>query len=236
MGGSSSKLSSTTFNKSVNDIFVNSIQQCSASGTSEQVINIIGNKNVTKTQMSQRLTLMQDCIQDPKFISKLQTDLISAIKASANAQNPAILGALGKSEAEVDTVIRNDVHNVITTTNMTRLSLSIKNIQAIYIVGNENVTDATMTQISDAVNKSTQSILNDIDSITKISNTIDASAEAIQENPISQIISSAFEGASQVWSSIIGSLTLPLLFIIVAGVITAYLYRDQISKRMFKTR
>ena len=190
MGGSSSKSKSDIFMESVNDAFVQSIQSCSMSSDVQQIISIKGDGNtLSNVEMNQVYTSLLTCIQDVNMTSKMQNDMVNAIKSASESQSVALLGVLGSSSSEVDTKLHESVRNAINVTTLTQLVNNIKAAQTVYVQGSGNtLLNINMKQVNSNIASSSQQVVANIDVLNSLKNTIDQSSKATQQDPIANFL------------------------------------------------
>jgi hypothetical protein len=190
MGGSTSKTKSDVFIESVNNAFVQSIQSCSMSSDVQQIISIKGDGNtLSNIEMNQVYTSLLTCIQDVNVVTKIQNDIVNAIKSASESQSVALLGVLGSSSSEVDTKLHESVRNAINVTTLTKLVNNIKAAQTVYVQGSGNtLLNINMKQVNSNIASSSQQVVANIDVLNSLKNTIDQSSKATQQDPIANFL------------------------------------------------
>ena len=139
--------------------------------------------------MDQVYRSITTCINKTDWMTKFQNDLSASIKQSAESQSVALLGALGNSNSEVETNIRNSVKNAVNVTTMTNLVNNMKQAQTVYVDGVGNtLLNVSMRQISDNIASSTQELVGSIDVINKIAAVADQKAKSTQQDPIANLL------------------------------------------------
>jgi len=190
MGGGSSKSKSDVFVESVNNAFITSIQSCSMNSNIEQIISIKGDGNVlSNVELNQVYSGLLTCVQDLNVIEKLQNDVTSAIKSSAEKQDVALLGVLNSGGSDVDTKIHHSVVSSINKTTMTQLVSDIKAMQTINIQGSGNtLLNINMKQVSSNIASSSQKVVSNIDVVNTIKNSLEQSSKSTQQDPIANLL------------------------------------------------
>ena len=188
-GGSKTKNKSEVVNDFVSKSIAETIMNCNNQSSVSQRLDIRGNYNVVKgVDMKQAFSLSSQCFQDSQVMNKMVNDMANSVKQAADSQNIALLGALSKSQAEVDNYIYNSVKNEIKSSAIQNIVNATNAEQGIGINGNHNIVEnVTMNQVVDMISKNSQSVINDTDVATRAKTAVDQSASAKQENPLDAI-------------------------------------------------
>lgn len=196
MGGSSSKTNTNIATSLAVEAVARNIMNCQSNTNINQRFVVSGNYNVVKnSKQVQNIKLSAACSQDAKNIANLQQSVSNAIKQAAESQSVSVLGALGKSNAETNLFIENEVKQTITQENIQNIINSSNAMQEMIISGNNNIVDKfEQSQTFDIVYKNAQKALNKMKSVQVIENAADQSSKATQTNFISDIVDSVFSG------------------------------------------
>jgi hypothetical protein len=180
MGGSSSKTTSETVHKALNETVAENTMSTSNSGTGSQEINVSGNNNrVCKNKMNMSLKLMQASEFNNELAAKMQNDIDAKVKQLAESSSNMFGFAPSSSESNVK--VNTDVKNLFSMKNMQKCLSDIDLRQVIKIRGSgnevcENQFDAIGSSIVTCVgkNKGFQEAVNktvsDIDNLAKSKN------------------------------------------------------------------
>ena len=195
-GGSKSKNKSNIHTSLVIDAVAKNIMNCKSNMKVLQSFRVTGDYNVIQgVKQVQNVKLSAKCAQDAQNIANLQQSVANAVKQAAESQSVSVLGALGGSDSEVDSTIRNDVKQSITQENITNVINNSNAQQEMVISGNHNIIkDFSQTQTYSIVWDNAQKLVNTMKSVQAIENTSDQSAKATQTNFISDIVDSVFSG------------------------------------------
>lgn len=222
MGGNqSSRSHSSVFMKSLTDIAVTNLNECINKTAVEQNIKIVGNGNLVEgIKQVQTTNLSLTCDQDSNLITNLQNQLTAKLSQAAKDNDVALLNIAGKSSAQVEVDIKNDVSNFLKLENIQKIVNQVNTAQDFSIRGNNNIVrnvsqEQAMNMFAGALQKS----LSKLDSVQKVDAAVNAKAETTVENPISQVVESVGNALSKVWSAISGPFVwlAILLILVVAG-------------------
>lgn len=193
-GGASSSVTVSITTKNVAEVLSRSIMKCSAGGTTVQTFKVIGSGNVVKARQVQLFKLSNTCNNSAENITKLQQDVANKIEETAKTQNVALLGVLGSSDSEVNTNIVNEIQAKITNEAISDILTTVSSTQETLIIGDNNIVNITQEQTTEILTEACQNVISRLDSVQKIDNKVKADAEAVVNNPISQILDSIFSG------------------------------------------
>jgi hypothetical protein len=184
--GSKAKARSEVVNDFSSKSIAESIMNCTNQSSISQTIDIRGNFNVVKNvDMKQAFNLSSSCYQDAKNMNNLVNDISNSISQSAEAQNIAMMGALGESKSDVDLFLYNGVSNEISASTIQNIVNQTNAEQGISIHGNHNiVSDISMNQVVDMISDNAQSSLNQTDVANKARNIVEQAAKAKMDNPL----------------------------------------------------
>ena len=222
-GGSSSKSKTDIFSELVNKAFVKTLQSCQTSVNQVQEIVIHGSNNtVSNVQMKQQFSGMMKCVQDNQFIADFQAKLANDIKSAAASQSVSVLGALGNSNSEIDTRLRQSVQNIVDTTNMTKLVTTMASTQRIQIGSegavnssdNNVVENITLEQFNEMLSSNSQKIINQISAVNDLKAQIDQESKATQTNFIKGIL----DGVANIVGEITGPFLIGMILLAVAAI------------------
>jgi len=222
MGGASSKTKSSVTTKTVVDALMQSILRCSSQTTVTQSFIVEGNYNVlNNVRQGQYVKFSSTCAQDSKSMADIQQSVATAVKQAAESQSVSVLGVLGKSKAEAETNIDNEVRQVINQTSITEIINNTNLDQQLVIKGSNNIfTNVTQEQTMDILLNNTQKVVNELKSVQAIENEADQQSKATQTNFISDIITSIFDGFASlgwVWVIIIAVVVLGGGYVLMNG-------------------
>ncbi len=218
--GPKSKNTSQIINDTVNEVLTRNIMNCKTNMVASQRLVVEGSYiTVDNVKMHQAYQLDASCFQDAQNVAKVQTEVENAIKQAAESQGIALLSALGGSQAEVDSRIRNSVKTAINTETIQDVVQNINMEQVLNIRGeNAIVKDVTMEQLGDIVFKNTQAITNDIEALTALKTEAEQTTETTTTSP--------FQFLVDIVSSVTGMLSNPmiLLMLLVGVGVVIYFY------------
>jgi hypothetical protein len=209
MGGTGSKSSTTS--DTLTDLSIKAIQssisKCITTATQSQLLSIKsvkGNVTVTGTSLSQGSSVKMDCLLTSDSQSDIQASISNAIVQWAKSQSEALLGVLGKSEAEAVSNVKNKLAvSISQTTLQEALSLASQK-QAVEIgdvEGNVVISGLTMTQTLEMVASTIIKGTAYSTVISDIATSMDQSSESTQTNPIAEVIDSVGSIVSTALSS-----------------------------------
>jgi hypothetical protein len=197
MGGGSSTTNKTNIaTKLAVSAVANNIMNCTGNTSVTQSFKIKGDYNMFQgVKQVQNIKLSSSCAQDSKNIANLQQSVANAIKQAATSQSVSVLGALGNSDSDNDTIISNEVSQAITQNNIQNIVNNSNAQQEMIIAGNHNiVNDFSQTQTFDIVYNNAQKLINTMQSVQAIENAADQTAVSTQTNFVSDILDSVFNG------------------------------------------
>jgi hypothetical protein len=153
MGGTVTKSKSDLLSESINDIVVNSMQNCSSNSDIEQIINVKGQGNVlSDIEMDQVFNTVMTCVNKSEWMADLQTQIEEKLNQSAASQSVAVLGALGNSSANVTSTIRNSVKSAINVATVSNMVNNARQRQVINVEGVGNtVIKVSMNQVNNNI-------------------------------------------------------------------------------------
>jgi hypothetical protein len=175
------------------------VMSCTSQTAVSQLFQISGSYNIIKnTKQVQAIKFNSTCTQSAQNIADLQQTVANAISNAASATGSGVLSALGASQSEAETVIKQNVSQSITQETIQTIVNNSAAQQAIIISGNNNIVDNfDQSQTLDIVLKNCQDVINNLKSVQAMNNVADQTSSAVTTNPISDIIDSVgsiFEG------------------------------------------
>lgn len=202
-GGSKSSVKTDVITSNVVNALAENITNCRSNTEVTQSFIISGDYNVVKgAKQVQYVKLSAQCAQDVKNLADIQQSVANAIKSAANSQSVALIGALGKSESDIDTFIKNDVEQNITQRTIADIVNDSNATQEFIISGNNNIVKKfSQQQTFDIVYKNSQNAVSQLRSVQIIKNAASSDASATQEDPISNAITAAGDIATGIVSA-----------------------------------
>ena len=191
MGGGSSSTSKSTIDVSAAvTALTQNIMNCSSNAMMAQELLVSGNYNVVTGRQLQTLHLSASCSQDVQNVADIQQKITDILKNTAESQNVAVLGVLGKSSSEVETTIRNDVKQNITQQTIANIVNTVNIQQKVLISGDNNIVNFSQEQTAQLVYAAAQTAINNLKSVQDMNNAVVQLASAKTTNPISDVIDS----------------------------------------------
>lgn len=186
MGGSSSKATTDVATNFATSVIAKNIMKCGYSIIQNQNVNVSGNNNILDgISLNQSFRLNANCLQDSKAMAQMQNEIANAIQQAAKSSNVALIGALGKSDSEVDLNIRTQVSNAVNFQNIQEIVTQTNSQQGINVSGNNNILrNITLEQVGEMLLTNSQTVVNQIEAVNIVNNKIKQEATAIQENPL----------------------------------------------------
>ena len=200
--GSSSRNSSTIDTSIAVNALSKAVMNCASNVLVEQKFQISGNYNVMENiKQVQAVQFSSTCKQTAQQTSSLQQSIGNAIQQAASAQSASILSVLGGSKSDIDTMISSNVKQNITQESIQNIVNSCSAQQSIIISGDNNIVksfeqSSTIAIVQDAC----QNFISSLSSVQTINNALASKAEAVSNNPVSQILDSVFSGLTSLSS------------------------------------
>ena len=191
-GGSKSKSNTNIKTRNIVNALVENIMNCQSNTTTKQTFTVSGSYNVIKnSKQVLAITLSSACAQSASNIADMQQAVSSAIQQAVQSQSVSVLGALGGSTATANTIIKNDVEQNITQSNIQNIINATNLQQSIVISGDNNIIDNfTQEQTAALLFTNCQNVINEMKSIQTLNNVSEQQTTATQTNFVSDIISS----------------------------------------------
>lgn len=229
MGGTESK---TTVNI-LTDICINVVQQninnCVQAATQQQIIDAShasGDVVISGVNMTQGAYVNMDCVMTSTLQSSIQSDMANAIAQYAETQGIAVLSALGKTKSEAVTNIQQIFSANVTQTitqEAVMQSLQLQKIDASYSGRNVTITDVNMSQGLEMTAKAILQSAGYSKAISEVSNLIDQTAKAKEENPL------------QVFADMLKNIVTSWIFLIVGLAVTGAVVAIFFFRYLFTT-
>ncbi len=225
-GGSKSKASVSVSNKIISQVLTKTFIEYSTTIEQEQVIVISGSYNVvTDVVQNQAFSIDSQAVSGTNVVSDMQGEMSNKLQQAAATNTQAVLSAIGgKSEAEVNSKIRNEIRNVISDETVIKISVGINQRQGIYISGSHNIVqNITQAQLGDMVTEAVKEATQKSTLLASIDNALKQDATSTQINPLS-VIGDILDSAGDAMGKVLGIGALGawapvLLFIIVVAII-----------------
>lgn len=218
MGGGSSTLNTSNVRtKAVVEALARNIMNCKSDTVAGQRLEITGNNiELDEFRQVQNLRLSSNCIQDVNNLADIQQSVANAVKQAAESQSVSVLGALGRSDAEVRSNIENEVKQTITQENIQNIINNV-NAQQTAIISGSGLKLGTITQEQtfNIIYENSQKLINNMRSVQVIENSTEQATKSTQTNFVSDIVDSFFkglQGLGWVWVAVIGIIAMVLLF------------------------
>lgn len=190
MGGTSSSNSTKIDVSAAVTLLSQNIMNCASNTMASQELVVSGNFNVVDGRQMQTLHLSATCSQNAQNIADLQQQISTALKAAAEAQSTALLGALNSTSSDVSTMITNDVKQNITQQTVANIVNSTNLQQKILISGDRNIVNFSQEQTAQLVFTSCQDVINNLKSVQTMNNALDTSSSATTKNPLAEVVDS----------------------------------------------
>lgn len=214
MGGSKSKVVVDQVNKQINDLSMKIGQECAVNVDQTQDVTI----NNTGTSIGGSLTMTQtsvvdlQCMQTSGRMNKLAGDISNIISQSAAAAGVGITSAVGGSQANTSTDIKNIIENRLTTENINRTITAIKQGQKL-TMNNSGLQFAQSINMSQGAQVFAAAVVNEVNEtgiINSMATQIDQKADAKTTNPLDFLV----EMTRSVMGAFSLAMLIPILFII----------------------
>lgn len=217
-GGSKSETNITASTKSIVEAMTKNIMNCQSSGFVTQRFVLSGSYNVIKDfKMVQNFKLSKDCVNNAQNLNDIQASVATAIKQAAEAQGDAVFGAFSSSKAEANTLIENEVRQVITNETITNLIDEVNALQEAIISGNNNIFENfSMEQTTELVMQASQEVLNQLKSVQVIKNNAEQETKSTQTNFLTDIVKAVTDMITDIG---LGYVFLLVVVVIVGGVV-----------------
>lgn len=120
MGGTSSKTTVNDLIQSINNITMQTIQQCVTNSAQSQSVteNNTGIVLFSNSTAQQSTTISVDCFANAQLQAQLQNNIISTISNASTATNSTLLGAFGNTSSEATTNLTSLIKNNVTMKNI----------------------------------------------------------------------------------------------------------------------
>lgn len=229
MGGSSSKTAINNLSEQITNVAMSTVQSCEVSSVQSQSINASnsGFRLWGNYKLEQTTDISAQCFSDVQKQTELQNKIIQAISQATTADNIALIGAFGRSNAEATANLTNIVKNNITMSNIQRSYNSIKQEQTANFSNSGVVLfdSVSLTQGGKIFAAATLSELDRAGIFNTIQTNLDQSATATMANPLDFIAKTV--GA--ITSSLTMSVIFFIMIIIIAIVGVTFLVRAVFS-------
>ncbi len=215
MGAAQSTTTSTlaVVNKAVSQTILSTLQNCAASATAGQTVDVSGSgNNISGINQSQAISINVSCLSNAATTTKLQADISNSIKQTLDQKSVALLSSLGMPSASARINIDNEVKNVFSQSNIQNCVTSLSGIQGVVVSGSNNtISGITQTQalssISDCVSKQVQNLSTVMAAVNKA----DQDVKNTSTNPL-DFIGDLFSGLSNV---VLGGMALIVVVLII---------------------
>ncbi len=206
MGGSASKTAVQSLSESISNVAMSTVQNCEVASSQDQSLTVVnsGIRLWGTYRLEQKTDIKSTCFSDVNKQVDLQNKIIDTISQASTAENVALLGAFGKSNAEATTNLRNIVQTNIKMSNIQTSYNAIKQKQTASftnsgVIGFEQV---ELTQGSKIFAAATLQELDKAGIFNSISTYIDQTASAKMENPLDFIAKAIGAVGSTIMSSV----------------------------------
>ncbi|MAE21791.1 MAG: hypothetical protein CMK92_05105 [Pseudomonas sp.] len=234
MGGTtSSTAKNEVLQKAVSKILAKAVLDCNTGLINIQELSIEGDGNIIDgVSMKQVYNLSMSCFQDVKTLTKLQNKIKAEVKAAADAQSAALIGALNSTKSDVNNRIESEINNLVSIENITRISSDVMQKQTIAVKGNRNqVYNINFDQTVELALQSAQQVVSETSIINDIDGVSSGTATATTTTPVVGEVLSAFGG---LFDGLFGGdlFTWIIIIIVIAATIYAgyWWYSTQPSK------
>ena len=221
MGGTQSKTTSEVLTKVTNEVIQEHIAECVTYASQSQQLafkRIGGSVNIGSLTMRQSLAIDIECALSSETKNAINNDLVNKFKQEADAQGIGLISALGNTQAETETRMRQIINTSVSQKSTQSVKNNIEQSQVATftdIGGGVTISDATFEQTLEATAKAIINAGGYSQAITKVSNAIDQTAKAKEENPLSPLfdmISSAMQSGMMLIIGVIMVVALVAIF------------------------
>lgn len=233
MGGTASSTKNEVLQTAVSKILAKAILDCNTGLVNIQELHIEGDGNIIDgVSMKQVYNLTVTCFQDVKTLTQLQNQVKAEVKAAAEAQGAALIGALNSTKSDVNNRIESEINNLVSIENITRISSDVMQKQTIAVKGNRNqVYNIKFDQTAKLALQSAQQVVSETSIINDIDGVSSGTATATTTTPIVGEVLSAFGG---LFDGLFGGdlFTWIIIIIVIAATVYAayWWYSTQSSK------
>jgi hypothetical protein len=205
--GQKAKSNSQVLVDQLSEFLTKSVQSCSSMDTSVQRLEIRGsNLEVSDISQEQITKVNMQCLQKKENIASIQQEIANSIKAAAAASGEALTSILNTTSANVDSVIKNSVSQVVNEESISTLVGGSNNTQDILIdATGANISNLKQKQTIEMVRSNAQNMVSQIDVLQKVSSAIDNKTEA----------------ESSLVTTLFGNFTFMIIIIVVTFIIIA---------------
>lgn len=188
MGGSSSKTAISSLSENINNIAMQTVQDCVVTSDQTQTLTSVntGIRLFGSTQLEQQTEIRAECFSDVNKQIELQNKVINAISQASSSDNVALLGAFGTSKSEATANLTNIVRSNLTMANIQRTYNQTKQTQNLTFSnsGIELGYDVSATQGARLFALSTLKELDKSGIFNQITQYVDQSSKATMQNPL----------------------------------------------------
>ncbi len=235
--GTVSKSNSSVLNSLCANAIMKTTMQCVTNATQQQLIqigNVGGTVDLSNINLEEGSVINLSCLMTTAKTADMAQNVASTLAQAANSQGESLLSALGKTQAEVESNLANQITTNIDTSTLTQVTNALNQTQGFNVqnVGG-NVIMKNVT-ISQQANLASNAIVNSSAFATvigSVANTLTQSATAKETNPLSNIIGATLSGISGLWStalkglgSIISGPGFIIIFIAAISILGLFLY------------
>lgn len=223
MGGSASKTAINSLSEQITNIAMSTVQSCEASVNQSQELNVTntGFKLWGNYKLEQKTDIRSECFSDVNKQADLQNKIIQAISQATTADNVALLGAFGRSDAEARANLSNVIRTNVTMSNIQRSYNDIKQTQKANFSNSGIVLfeQLELTQGSKIFAAATLSEIDRAGIFNTIETAIDQSAKSTMQNPLDFIAKAIGSVASSVTMTVVFFIV--IVMVIIFGAVVA---------------
>lgn len=217
MGGSKSKSAVESLTSQINDIAMNTVQDCLVQTGQKQVVSAsnAGWQFGNAIRIAQTTSVSSQCFMNSQKQVDLQNKIYQAVKNTADASGVAVLSAIGSSKSEADTKLITMIRNSVTMQNIQKNYNIITQTQEVTIknesTGVQFINSIDISQGAEVFAAATLKTVNDVGIINALTTSIDNQSKATTENPL--------EFISRVAGNIAGAIGSSFTYIAIAVVV-----------------
>jgi len=216
MGGGASKQQTITNmidTKALTEVLNKNTVSCNTNVLLSQEINVQGSGNILEDiKQSSALKLDASCYNKSSNITEIQNIIETNMKAKLDTIEPALLAVANTSKSKLTNDLSQEIKNVITTENMTKIINNVNQDQIIKVRGDSNIL-RNMSQQStiDMIASGIQDSFNSTKTMTDLKNAQDLDSKSKVTDPINDAIKGIMDGINGIFSSY----TTAMIFIVV---------------------
>lgn len=236
--GTQSKSTTDVLTSIALDVAQKNISRCVQAATQEQMIaveNVVGNVEISGVSLKQGMSVNMQCAMSSSMQSDIQSQIANQFTQQAKAEGIALLSALGRTDAEVQTNVRQIFQAHVDQTTLQESVMQALQKQAITVHtvgGSAIISNVTMEQSAEMVATATINSTGYTSAITEIANKVDQSTESKETGPLDTFFTMVKSAISSWIFMLVG---LALIGGIILIVFLRYLFTTETGAQLVKS-